>query len=252
MTSLTADTFVAGIAEFDEIPTATQTDLLTWYLVHHGGTSAVTASALASLREALHLARQSRLPQYLSEQTRRRGSRPGKYVRTKSGYTLERGYSKSLEGKYLGRPAAKNVSAGLRGTLAAISDSAVKAYLEEAIGCFEQNFLRAAVVLTWCVAYGVFRSWLFRNHLASLNAAMAAWKTPVAIHALDDFQDLKEGVVIDTARKINAISREQAKTLKSLLDQRNSYAHPTLKPISPSVAEAYIEAVLAEILPAFG
>jgi hypothetical protein len=157
-----------------------------------------------------------------------------------------------LEAQHLGRPAARNVSAGLRGTLGAIGDPAVKSYLEEAITCFEHNMLRSALIMTWCVAFGLFRSWLFRNHLAQLNAAMSAWKTPFQITKLDDFQDLTEGTVIDTARKAGLISKEQQKTLKGLLDQRNSFAHPTPKIITPSMTEAYIEAVLGEIVPAYG
>jgi len=102
------------------------------------------------------------------------------------------------------------------------------------------------------VAYGLVRDWIFRNHLAALNAVMGAWKNPVLITKLDDFQELTESVVIDTARKATMISKEQNKTLKQLLDQRNSYAHPTTKPITPAIVEAYIDTVIREVLPAFG
>ena len=250
-TSLTADQFVASVVDFDGLPPATQTDLLALYLVEHAA-QPVTASAIASLRAALHLSPQSRLPQYLSEHTRKRGPKPGHYVKTKLGYALERGFSKQLQATHLGRTAAKNVATSLRGTLAAISDPSVKAYLEEAIRCFEQNLLRSSIVMTWCVAFGLFRSWLFRNHLAKMNGAMALWKTPVTIAKLDDFQDLTEATVVDTARKVGIISKEQHKTLRHLLDQRNSYAHPTPKAITPSMSEAYIEIVLKEVLPHFG
>lgn len=252
MPSLTADEFVASITGFESLASNLQTDLLAYYSIAHGGAADVTASTLASLREALHLVPQSRLAQYLSEQTKGRGSRRGRYVKTRAGYVLERAYAKSLESEHLGRPAAKNLSVSLRGTLSAISDPSVKSYLEEAIGCFEQNLLRSAVIMTWCVAYGLVRAWLYRNHLAALNSAMASWKNPVQITKLDDFQELNEGTVIEAARKSGLISKEQHKTLKQLLDQRNSYAHPTPKAITPSFAEAYIESVLREILPHFG
>ena len=158
MPSLTADEFIAKITDFDTLPTATQTDLLTYYLISHSGAQEVTALPLASLREALHLAAHVRLPQYLSEQTNKRGGKQGRYVKTKKGYVLERGYSKLLQSTHLGRPAAKNVSVSLRGTLSAIGDPAVKAYLEEAIACFEQNLLRSALIMTWCVSYGLLRA----------------------------------------------------------------------------------------------
>lgn len=81
---------------------------------------------------------------------------------------------------------------------------------------------------------------------------MGTWKKSFQISKLDDFQDLTEAVVLDTARKVNAITKEQHKTLKQLLDQRNSYAHPTTKAITPSMVEAYIETVLKEVVPNFG
>jgi hypothetical protein len=252
MNSLSADEFVANIAGLESLPISTQTDLLAYYLVSYSGAKEVTAATLASLREALHLSAHSRLPQYLSEQTKRRGTKSGRYVKTKNGYVLERSYSRSLQIAHLGRPAARNVSVSLRGTLIAIGDPAVKSYLEEAISCFEQNLLRSAVIMTWCVSYGLFRAWLYRNHLVGLNAALGTWKTPVKLSKLDDFQELTESNVIDTARKIGAITKEQQKTLKQLLDQRNSYAHPTTMVITPSIAEASIEIVIREVLPVFG
>src|SRR5205807_2142482 len=109
---------------------------------------------------------------------------------TMKGYALERGYAKKLEASYLGRPTARNLASSLRGTLSAISDPVVRAYLEEAIACFEFGQLRSALIMSWCVAYGLFRAWLFRNHLAALNAEMAKWKSPFTVKTLDDFQEL--------------------------------------------------------------
>jgi hypothetical protein len=252
MTTVSADDFVASVSGFESLDAQTQTDILAYYLLNHGGATAVSAAALESLREALHLSPQSRMAQYLSENSRKQKSRPARYVKAKTGYVLERGYAKALSSSHLGRPSAVNIATGLRSTLNAIGDPAVRAYLEEAMACFEQNLLRSALIMTWCVAYGLLRSWLFRNHLAALNAETSTWKKPFAVAKLDDFQDLTEGTVIETARKVGALTKEQHKTLKALLDQRNSYAHPTPKPIKPASVEAYIHTVLDEVVPAYG
>lgn len=250
---LTADEFVSRIPGFDNLPVPTQTDLLAIYLLEESGASEVTGASLASLREALHLSIHPRLPQYLSEQaTRRRGRAPGRYIKKTKGYALERSFSKKLHSEHLGRPSAVNVSGSLRATLAAIGDPAVRSYLEEAMACYEHNLLRSTIVLSWCVAFGLFRAWLFRNHLATLNTTMSGWKQPFQIKSLDDFQELNEGTVIETARKCGLITKEQLKTLKQALDQRNSYAHPTAKLITPAIAEAYLETVLKEIVPSYG
>ncbi len=249
---MTADEFVAGVDNFDELPISTQTDLLVYYLLNHGGASHVGPASISSLRLALRLTEHSRLSSYLSEKTKKQGGQKPRYIKLKAGYSLQRSHSVFLQQSFLGRPAVRHLAPSLRGTLAAIGDPAVKAYLEEAIGAFEHGHQRAALILTWCVAYGLFRDWLFRNHLAALNSATSGWKVPFAISKLEDFQELTESTVIDTARKCGAISREQNKTLRQLLDQRNSYAHPTSKLITPATVEAYIEIVIREVFPAFG
>lgn len=249
---MTADQFVGSVQDFDTLSTGVQTDLLSYYLLNHGGATSVTAAMVSSLREALHLAPLNRMSAYLSERTKGKGGERRRYVKVKAGYVLERAYSKALEANHLGRPISKNLAASLRGTLTATSDPTVKSYLDEAISCFEFNLLRSALILSWCVAYGLVRSWLFRNHLAALNAAMSTWKAPFRIAKLDDFQDLTEATVLDTARKAALISKEHHKMLKQLLDQRNSFAHPTAKVITPSICEAYIETVVRDVIPYFG
>lgn len=252
MTTETADAFVAGIEGFESLSVSSQSDLLALYLLTRGGAAFVSAATIASLRTALRLPAHNRLPSYLSERTRKRGKAKPHYVKVKEGYALERSYSTHLEQTYLGRPVTRHLATSLRGTLAAISDAAIKSYLDEAIAAFEHDHRRAALILTWCVAYGLVRDWIFRNHLAALNAATMAWKTPIQVSKLDDFQEITESVVIDTARKAGVLSKEQHKTLKQLLDQRNSFAHPTTKPITPAIVEAYIDTVIREVLPAFG
>jgi hypothetical protein len=249
---MTADDFIAAIQDFGDLSASLQTDLLAFYLLSHAGVGAITASAIESLRTALRLADHARISPYLSESTRKRGKAKPRYVKVKDGYVLERGYSTQLQQTYLGRPAVRHLATSLRGTLAAIGDVAVRSYLEEAVSAFETAHHRGALILTWCVAYGLLRDWLFRNHLAALNGAMAGWKSPVNISRLDDFQELTEGKVIDTARSSGILTREQAKTLKQLLDQRNSYAHPTSKPITPAIVEAYIDTVIREIIADYG
>jgi hypothetical protein len=249
---MTADEFVAIIPGFDKLGTALQTDLLALYLLEHGGSASVGAANIESLRIALRMSQHGRLAAYLSESTRRRGSSPARYVKVKSGYVLERAYAAVLKSTHLGRPTTLHLATSLRGTLSAVRDPAVQSYLQEGIAAFEHGHKRAALILTWCVAYGIFRDWLFRNHLAAFNTATAAWKKPVTIAKLDDFQDLTESTVIDTARTAGSLSKEQHKTLKQLLDQRNSFAHPTTKPITASIVEAYIDTVIREVLPAYG
>lgn len=250
---LSADDFVKSIVDFETLEVQLQNDLLAYYLLNHAGVTGVTGASIMSLRSALHLSPYARIGAYLSESSAKsRKNRRQKYVKLSTGYALERSYSTLIASAHLGRPGARQVSTGLRATLAATSDPAIHAYLEEAVACFEFKQFRSSLIMSWCVAYGLVRAWIYRNHLSALNSEMAGWKTPKAISSFDDFQDLTEGVVLETARKAGIMSKEQHKLLKRLLDDRNSYAHPTTRNMSAATAEAYIEAVLRDVIPAFG
>ena len=63
----------------------------------------------------------------------------------------------------------------------------------------------------------------------------------MTITKLDDFEEMKERTLIDTAKAAGILTKELTKSLIQLLDDRNSYAHASGKPITDSIAEAYIE-----------
>lgn len=251
--SMSADDFIQSIDGFDGLEVAIQCDLLAYYLLNHAGVSGVTGASISSIRSALHLPPYARVSAYLSENSAksRAKARP-KFVKLREGYALERSYASHLATEYLGRPGARQVAFGLRATLAATSDPAIAAYLEEAVSCFEYKQYRSSLIMSWCVAYGLVRGWLYRNNLAALNTEMASWKSPKSIQSLDDFQEFTEGTIIETARKAGVLTKEQFKLLKRLLDDRNSFAHPTTRNMTAAMAEAYIESVLKDVIPTFG
>lgn len=242
------DEFIAAVPGFFGLTLPVQTDLLACYLLAELGRTSLTAADLAQLRQQLQLTPHRSLATYLSNATRAGKGKQPKYLRASRGYALHRAYKEELRTIATGRPSAKAVARDLRAELAKVQDPDTGAYITEAVACFEFELFRAAIVLTWCVAYSHFRGWLFNKHLTPFNAAAALWKQPVTIQVVEDFQDLGEATVIDAARKAKIVSKELHKTLKHLLDQRNSYAHPSCKPIKSSIAEAYIDTTLHEVI----
>jgi hypothetical protein len=242
------ENYVSGIAGFAKLAVAVQSDLLAYYLLVLLGRTSISATDVEQLRVLLQLPPHRSIQTHLSNSTRSGKGRSPKYVRAQSGYVLERTYRATLATMYLGRPAAKAVAQDSRAELKRVFNPDESTYLEEAVSCFEYGLFRAAIVLTWCVAYSRFRDWLFTKHLGAFNALSSAWTKPITIKSIEDFQELNEATVIDTAKKAAVISKELNKTLKHLLDQRNSYAHPSSKPIRSSIAEAYIETALQEIV----
>jgi hypothetical protein len=149
------------------------------------------------------------------------------------------------------RPTRVVLATQLASLIGALPIGPRREYLQEALGCFESRFHRAAIVLTWCVAYDAIRAWFFANQTAAFNRIMSTWKRPKTIEAITDFDELTERAVLDTAKEAKVVTREQHKALVSLLDRRNSYAHPTGRAISDAAAEAFVEDAVQEVVMVF-
>jgi hypothetical protein len=248
----TPEDFIASIPRFTEMSATEQLPYLIYYLTQHAGVAGVSATRLNAFRTETHLPSYNRTSQFLSERTKKVGTAPALFVRGKEGYVLTLAERSRIASIVTGRPTAKAVAEDLHNTMSAIVDADVQGYLEEAIGCFEHGFFRASIVFTWCAAYSVFRSWVFSKHITALNTEMATWRTPKAIRSVDDFQEHTEATIVTTARTAGILTKEAEKRLKSLLDERNSFAHPSARTASSSIAEAFIEKAIKEVITIYG
>lgn len=244
---MNAEDFIRGIKEFNTLGTSEKDDLLGYFLLQIKGQKSITSKEIWSLCEDLRLPSTKRLPQYLSENSKGKKS---KYVKLKQGYALNREFIQTLDEKYAKRKSAVHVSQELVKLYSGIGDPKLKDYLAEAISCFENDLLRTAIIMSWISLYYLIREWTLANHLAAFNVITSSWKKPVTISIAEDFNELKEAVVLDALHSAKIVTKEIWKTLKILLDQRNSYAHPSNKPTSPAITEAYIVTIIKEVFPA--
>lgn len=247
--SLELESFLSREPNFSKLPPAAQNELLLYAMVSNGKQS-VTASEIDAARERLNLQRFGTANQLSVNSRTRRGSRP-RFVKAAKGYSLERGLFEDFHQKYGGRATAKAVNRDLRAHLAGLADPDLKEYLTETVDCFERSYFRAAIVMAWCAAYAIFRKCLFTKHLPAINSAMSSWKTPRSIIRIEDFDELAERVVLDTARTAAILTKEQHKQLVALLDQRNSFAHPSGRKVSSPIAEAYLVQIIDEVVAKF-
>ena len=243
------DTFISRVNGFASLSPSIQNEHLAYYL-HSNGKETVTANDINALRVRLKLARFNTANR-LSVDSRVSRNRKIRFVKAKRGYFLERSVFSELEGQLGTRPTAIVIKNELKRHLATLSDPDLRDYLHEAVSCFEHGFSRAAIVLSWCSAYAILRQWLFSRHVASMNAVMARWKTPKTITRIEDFDEISERVVIDTARTAGAFTKEQHKQIVMLLDQRNSFAHPTGRRAQAPISEAYLTQVIDEVIAKF-
>ena len=99
------------------------------------------------------------------------GRSKGMAIRTPKGWEITE--SGKLHLRNLGvskiSPAAIQVATDLREILSKINDSEIRSFLEEAIGCYEAQFFRSAIVMSWTGAVAVLHKYVHSNYLTEFN-----------------------------------------------------------------------------------
>ena len=129
-------------------------------------------------------------------------------------------------------------------------------FLDEALICFEHQAFRAAIVMTWNLAYSHLLEFILKHHVATFNAKYQAmfpgkWAKAKAapVSKYEDFSvDLKESEVLDVAKSANAITNDVYKVLEPKLGRRNSAAHPSSVKIGQLQAEEFIDDLVNNVV----
>ncbi len=127
----------------------------------------------------------------------------------------------------------------LRKLLEPLASSEVAPLLEEAIGCIEHGFFRAATVLIWQVALSVIYQAIVDKHLEPFNEIIKeSKKNKKRIENYQDLVDapLKESEIIIFLSQLKLITKVEKRHLEHSLTDRNHCAHPTdFKPTEASI-----------------
>lgn len=239
---------IQQLGDFGELDGRKQVETIVFALCEFDAARGVQPAQIKAVFEALHFAPYSRISQYLSEAVKTGRGKTPRFLKSALGYRLVASVKSETEKRFSGRPSKKVIQKHLEDHLDKMPTQKSKDYLSEALGCFTHNFWRASIVMTWCLAFDHVRSYLFDEHLEALNSKFSARRSPFTISKIEDFEVVGERDLIDTARAVGALTKETHKTLVHLLDDRNSFAHPSGKPITASIAEAYIERSILEII----
>ncbi len=232
---------IGEIQGFSELEGRQQVQAIVFALVEYEQAQGVHPGQIKSVFDSLDLTPYSRISQYLSEKSKKvRGKKPV-FLKSKAGYRLEATATEGIASLFKARPTKKVVQKHLEDHICKMPSQEAEGYLSEALGCFTHDFWRAAVVMTWCLTYDLIRSHIFTNHLTVLNARFATRRTPICITSIEDLESVSERDLLDTAKAAGALGKELHKSLVQLLDDRNSFAHPSGKAVTASIAEAYIE-----------
>jgi hypothetical protein len=149
-------------------------------------------------------------------------------------------------------PAAVQVAGELRDALSNISNLNTRAFVEEAIKCYEAELHRSAVVMSWLAAVHVLQTFVVANHLAEFNSEVtrvnAKWKPA---KTTDDLSRMKESEFLDRLVAISVLGKNVKEQLQGCLDLRNAAGHPnSLEFGAPSVMH-HIDVLIRNVFKKF-
>jgi Homing endonuclease associated repeat len=141
----------------------------------------------------------------------------------------------------------------LKPHLLKINDDDTRAFVEEAIDCFEAGLYRSSVVMSWIGAISILYDYVIKNKLNEFNLESARrnskWKDA---QTKDDLSLMKESDFLDILVTLSIIGKNVKEQLKNnCLGLRNSCGHPNSFKVGRSMAESHLEMLLLNIYDIF-
>ena len=148
--------------------------------------------------------------------------------------------------------AEREIASDLRTELDRIVNPHTKAFVNEAIKCYEAHLHRSAIVMSWLAAIDVLKRHVVANHLASFNAeAMRInpkWKKA---NTADDIGRMRESDFLDRIAALSIIGKNVKAELNICLQRRNGCGHPNSLRIGANVVTHHIEVLLLNVFSPF-
>jgi len=234
---MTLDVLVMRISKFAALSYTDKVRIFMWHIHTHQRRERIAPSDLTACFDALHIPQPANISQILRQLVDK-----SEVLKDRQGHRLSRPLRERYDAQYGSRIETVEVDQLLSSLPASLPHTAQQEYLAEAIACFRHGAFRAAIVMTWNVAYDHLLTVVAVRSLAGFNNQMATMfgGKKKAVTSKFEFQRLKESEVIEVCNAGSIISKEVAKVLNDKLDKRNSAAHPSGSTIDKLQAEAYI------------
>ena len=239
--------FYSSIEGGTDLSQAALVELFVYFLTVELGQETTTPKEVAECFTACDLVVPGNVSARLSEGLK---GKPTKYIKTKTGYKLQRHMREALSKKLGAETVTTQTSATLRGLEHKLLTGADKEFLREAIDCFEAGSNRAAIVMTWILAIDHLFAYILAHKLSDFNAALAKDKG-VKISSVarrDDFTEIKETKFIELCRAAGIVSNDVRKILDNKLGTRNSCAHPSGVTINKSKVIDFVEDLVDNVI----
>lgn len=179
------------------------------------------------------------------------GSLTGVAVRTASGWELN-GAGEAQVARIAGVPQTPIVVSTLRSQLGAIPSPDIRNFVEEAVGCAERGYFRAAVVLSWVGALAVLYDHVVAKQLSLFNVEArrrdAKWRDA---KTADDLARMGEYQFLQILEAISVIGKSVKSELESCLKLRNGCGHPNSLKVAEHRVSSHIETLLLNVFARF-
>jgi hypothetical protein len=178
----------------------------------------------------------------------------GRAVRVSEGWELTndgKSYISTLVGPIAAAPIL-TVAASLRAHLSKISDADAKAFVEEAIQCFERGLYRSAVVLSWVGAVALLYRQVVDHRLIDFNneATRRDPKWKKAKNA-DDLSRMGEFDFLQHLEAISLIGKNVKQELEKQLKLRNGCGHPNSLKVAEHMVASHLESLILNVFSTF-
>jgi hypothetical protein len=153
-------------------------------------------------------------------------------------------------------PNIEKVATDFRAEAAKISDPQTRAFVEEAIACFEYDLFRSAIVMSWLTAIDVLHVYVVTNYLNDFNRQAskdtAGSKNPWKLaKTTDDLGRMKEYDFIETIYKISMIGKNVREELNLCLKRRNGCGHPNSLKLRGQTVASHLEILILNVFRKF-
>lgn len=242
--------FVKNVDGFGDLGHSDKIKLFGWFLHVHRGQDRFDAQAIRKCYDDVHVPRPSNVGPLLTGLATK--NKPD-LLKDSRGYRLSADARGPLDAKYARSSSAIVVEKTLAELPLKITDAAESIFLSEALTCYRYRAFRAAIVMTWNLAYDHLLRWLLADttRQAAFNTRIAVRypkKSAIHIAKRDDFEELKESEVIEIASSAGVISGNVAKILNEKLTRRNIAAHPSTVTIQQYQADDVISDLVNNVV----
>ena len=175
-------------------------------------------------------------------------------IRVPEGWLLtSEGRRDVAESLGLNSSAAPKLPHGLHGYLVKITDDDTRAFIEEAIACYEGRHFRAAVVLSWVGAMSILYQYVVNKKLKEFNAQALArdpkWRVA---KSADGLARMREREFLEILEVIGILGKNVKQELQNnSLELRNSCGHPNSFKVGEHRVAAHIETLVQNVFSRF-